>query len=85
MSSDTDYEDIRPFHDREVSDVLSSLLQDKEFIAFLAKQTSPKLMRLIPNFIAKRVSQRLKNNLKNIDSKSSFFANHSHLVAKTVT
>lgn len=68
MSSDTDYEDIRPFHDREVSDVLSSLLQDKEFIAFLAKQTSPKLMRLVPKFIAKRVSQRLKNNLKNIDS-----------------
>ena len=29
MSNDLDYDDIRPFHDREVSDVLSSLLQDK--------------------------------------------------------
>lgn len=68
MSNEADYDDIRPFHDREVADVLSSLLQDKEFIVFLAKQTSPKLMRLIPNFIAKRVSQRLKNNVQNIDT-----------------
>lgn len=68
MNNDVDYDDIRPFHDREVSDVLSSLLQDKEFIGFLAKQTSPKLMRIIPRFIARRVSQRLKNNVQNIDS-----------------
>jgi len=68
MSKDSDYEDIRPFHDTEVAGVLSSLLQDKEFIVFLAKQTSPKLMRLIPGFIAKRVSGRLKNNVQNIDS-----------------
>ena len=50
------YEDIRPFRDAEVQDVLSNLLEDKQFLSVLAA-----VLPGVP-------SEAIKGKLKNIKS-----------------
>ncbi len=57
------YEDIRPFRDAEVQDVLSNLLEDKQFLSVLAA-----VLPGVP-------SEAIKGKLKNIKSVSDFQRN----------
>ncbi|MBT4162726.1 MAG: glycerol acyltransferase [Gammaproteobacteria bacterium] len=44
----SDFEDIRPYHDDEVSDVLNQLVRDPELTGFLATWLAPRLSKLFP-------------------------------------
>ena len=65
MSSGS-FDDIRAYDDQDVEGVLSALLQDSEFIAFLSQQSYPKLSRFIPGWIRKKTHQSLEQALQDV-------------------
>lgn len=80
----TSFDDIRPYDDSEVPKILSSLVQDKEFLNFLAKQTSPKLARLLPRFLAKRLARGLTKNFQSVDSVAGLQQQLAPLIAQLI-
>jgi 1-acyl-sn-glycerol-3-phosphate acyltransferase len=68
----TNFDDIRPYRDDEVSAVIERLLSDREFLDFLSKYHSPRLSRyfsLLTRFITRLV---LKKNLGGVSSVKDF-------------
>lgn len=62
------FDDIRAYSDHEVSDVLKSLINDVEFIDFIAKQRYPKLSRYLPRWTQKRIHAGLTSKFQKIHS-----------------
>ena len=62
------FDDIRAYDDHDVAGVLSGLLQDSEFIAFLSQQSYPKLSRLVPGWIKKKTHQSLEAALRDVQT-----------------
>lgn len=60
------FDDIRAYKDHEVNAVLASLLNDKEFLQFAAQQTYPKLNRIVPFWLQKKIKKKLKEQFDDI-------------------
>jgi len=65
---DTEFDDIRAYNDHEVSDVLKSLLNNDEFISFIAQQRFPKLSQFLPRWTQKRIHSGLTKKFQKIHS-----------------
>ena len=62
------FDDIRPYNDSEVKDVLGRLLKNDEFLTSIARFRRPGLNKALPNTTKKLVKQRLKKKLTGIES-----------------
>lgn len=62
------FDDIRPYNDSEVKDVLGRLLKNDEFLTSIARFRRPGLNKALPNISKKLVKQALKKKLTGIDS-----------------
>ncbi len=62
------FDDIRPYNDSEVKDVLGRLLKNDEFLTRIARFRRPGLNKALPNISKKLVKQALKKKLTGIDS-----------------
>ena len=63
------FDDIRPFSDEELHEVLKSLLTEEEFVQSVAKFSLPKISRFLPafaNFIVKQTLTRRVKKIKNV-------------------
>lgn len=60
------FDDIRAYDDQDVDDVLTALLQDSEFIAFLSQQSHPKLNKILPRWIQNKIHQTLEQTLRDV-------------------
>ncbi|MDT8398505.1 MAG: 1-acyl-sn-glycerol-3-phosphate acyltransferase [Pseudomonadales bacterium] len=61
-----DFEDIRPYHDSEVSLVLQGLLGGNELARALAKFRFPGLFRIFPGIFSRLVNGMLRRELKDV-------------------
>ncbi|MDG1333425.1 MAG: 1-acyl-sn-glycerol-3-phosphate acyltransferase [Crocinitomicaceae bacterium] len=62
------FDDIRPYNDSEVSEVLGRLLKNDEFLTSIAKFRRPGLNKALPNISRRLVKQRLKKKLTGINT-----------------
>lgn len=62
------FDDIRPYNDSEVKDVLGRLLKNDEFLTSIARFRRPGLNKALPNISKKLVKQSLKKKLSGIES-----------------
>ncbi|MAA70837.1 MAG: acyltransferase [Bermanella sp.] len=62
------FDDIRAYHDHEVNAVLASLLEDGEFLQFVAQHQFPYLNRFLPRWTQKKIQSGLDQHFKRIDS-----------------
>lgn len=87
MSSQA-FDDIRAYHDHEVNEVLASLLEDSEFLQFVAQHQFPYLSRFLPRWTQKKIQAGLTQHFKRIDSIQTWqnqLAPHvEKLMAKTI-
>lgn len=72
MSTNNKYDDIRPYSDREVSEVLSRLLNDVGLLDFLARWRYPRLSQLFPALARLPISLYLRYKLGSVDSVKGF-------------
>lgn len=83
------FDDIRPYHDDEVKTVISSLLEDREFLDFLGKYHSPRLSRFAPplvRLVARYVLRRALgkvSTIKEFQEVISYYA--KRIVTETMT
>ena len=73
----TDFEDIRPFNDNEVACELKKLVNDDEFVVFLARWLAPSLARFAPSairYLIKLYLLRLISPIKDVDGFQSLIA-----------
>lgn len=68
----TDFEDIRPYNDAEVTTVLDRLLSDPELHDTIAGMKYPKLSRWLPWFFRPRVEARLRKVFAGVNDVESF-------------
>lgn len=68
----SDFEDIRPYHDHEVSDALSQLVSDRELTDFVAGWLNPLLFKLAPGLSSGLVAWFLKRKSKDVSDIASF-------------
>ncbi len=67
MSSQA-FDDIRAYHDHEVNEVLASLLEDSEFLQFVASHQFQYLSRFLPRWTQKKIQAGLTQHFNRIDS-----------------
>ena len=60
------FDDIRPYRDSEVTDVLARLIADNEFIDLLLSRRIPLMMRFLPCFIKPVARPLLKRSLRKL-------------------
>lgn len=63
-----DFDDIRPFRDEEVKDVVANLLEDLDFSRALAKFRNPKWFKWLPGPMTRLVQQALKKELAHVNN-----------------
>jgi 1-acyl-sn-glycerol-3-phosphate acyltransferase len=68
----SEFEDIRPYHDEEVTDALVKLVVDPEFIGFLAGWLAPRLSWFFPNIVSAAISLYLRRATRKIDDIAGF-------------
>jgi hypothetical protein len=68
----SEFDDIRAYHDDEVKPVLESLLNDPEFLGFVAQQLHPRLNRFMSYWLKKNVRSQLKKQFDNIHNVASW-------------
>jgi Acyltransferase len=73
------FDDIRPYEDSEVAGVVSRLLQDREFLHFIARWQVPWLHRFLPGLVEMQVARRLSGQLSGVDTIRGF----QDIVART--
>ena len=84
----TDFEDIRPFHDDEVARELRKLVNDDEFVDFLASWLTPFLNRHVPfivRYLLKLYLRRLISPIKDIDGFQSLIARFANKLIREGT
>lgn len=69
--SDDPFKDIRPYHDEEIRPVLDRLLLDRDFIRSMASFSAPRLFRWLPGPISWLTRNKLRSQLKHVDSVAS--------------
>ncbi|MFK7786925.1 MAG: 1-acyl-sn-glycerol-3-phosphate acyltransferase [Crocinitomicaceae bacterium] len=65
---EVNFDDIRPYNDSEVNEVLGRLLKNDEFLTSIAKFRRPGLNKALPNISRRLVKQRLKKKLTGINT-----------------
>ena len=84
-----EFEDIRPYRDAEVADVLTRLLDTGELIELAAARIAPTWHRLLPGLVRHWVRALLRRRLKGVasvaDLQQLFSAHVEKLVRKTMT
>ncbi len=63
-----DFDDIRPFRNEEVRDVVANLLEDLDFSRALAKFRHPKWYKWLPGPMTRLVQQALKKELSHVNN-----------------
>jgi len=66
------FEEIRPYRDKEVANVIGELIVDKEFIKAITKYQYPRLMYAMPGFTKYLVKKGLKQRLGDINTVFEF-------------
>jgi 1-acyl-sn-glycerol-3-phosphate acyltransferase len=66
--SSASFDDIRAYHDHEVNAVLASLLEDGEFLQFVAQHQFPYLSRFLPRWTKQKIQAALNKHFTRIDS-----------------
>ncbi len=66
------FEEIRPYRDKEVANVIGKLIVDKEFIRAITKYQYPRLMYIMPGFTKYLVKKGLKQRLGDINTVFEF-------------
>ncbi len=66
------FEEIRPYRDKEVADVIGMLIVDKEFIRAITKYQYPRLMYVMPGFTKYLVKKGLKQRLGDLKTVYEF-------------
>ena len=64
----SEFDEIRPYRDEEVEDVLKSLLKEKELFVGLSNFRYPNLTKLFPGLGGKLAKFYIKKKINNIDS-----------------
>lgn len=67
-----EFDDMRPYHDDEVKDVLQNLLADKDFLDFLSTYHSPRLSHFFPSVVRYFIRRMLLRQLGSINSVIEF-------------
>ncbi|MCJ8290948.1 MAG: 1-acyl-sn-glycerol-3-phosphate acyltransferase [Crocinitomicaceae bacterium] len=62
------FDDIRPYNDSEVNDVIGRLLKNDEFISSVAQFRLPRLSKGLPELVKKQVKKSLTKKLSHIDT-----------------
>ena len=68
----SDFEDIRPYHDDEVSDALAELVVDPELAEFLSGWFAPRLNRFFPGLVRRGITGYLRRAVRGIDDIAGF-------------
>ncbi|MFT5592539.1 MAG: 1-acyl-sn-glycerol-3-phosphate acyltransferase [Oceanicoccus sp.] len=84
MSSQS-FDDIRAYHDHEVNAVLASLLEDSEFLQFVAQHQFPYLSRFLPRWTQQKIQAGLNRHFKHIDSIQTWQSQLAPHVEKLMT
>jgi len=79
------FDDIRPYEDSEVADVLRRLLSDADFLGFISRYRAPILSRFLPSLVKKKVQAVLSRELSSVDSVYSFQSMMSEYVKQLIT
>lgn len=74
------FEEIRPYRDNEVAEVIQKLIVDKEFVRAITKYQYPRLMYLLPGLTKFLVKKGMKQRLSDINTVFDF----QDMVAKYV-
>ena len=85
ISSDIpEFEDIRPYHDDEVREVIARLMKDKEFISVLARGLMPPVMRnsWIGNYATSLIFGRQSANLATVGACQDLMASYFEKLVK---
>ena len=80
-----EFDDIRPYHDDEVKDVLQNLLADHDFLDFLGKYLSPGFSRFIPLVVRYFVRRMLGAQLGSVENVADFQGVLSGYAARLVS
>lgn len=72
MSQLSDFDDIRPYHDGEVSEVLARVLADDEFISALGRFRFPGLLRFLPWLVKPAIRFYLGRQLSGVTTVAGF-------------
>ena len=67
-----DFEDIRPYHDVEVSQVLERLVGDQELIEFLGQWLAPRLSLCMPGIVSSLISAFLRRKIHGVKDIAGF-------------
>ena len=67
-----DFEDIRPYHDDEVSAVLTQLVVDPELTGFLGQWLSPRLNSWFPGAVSSAISWYLRRKTQGVKDIAGF-------------
>lgn len=68
----SEFDDIRPYHDHEVAEVLQRLIRDPEMIATLLRWRFPRLSQYLSGLLKPVVHYRLQRQFGHIDSVDAF-------------
>ena len=83
-----EFDEIRPYHDDEVKDVIDRLLADDDFLAFLGSYHSPVLGRYFPRVVrfgARRLVKRLLGNVTSIADFQDVLSNYAKRIEVETT
>lgn len=67
-----DFEDMRPYHDEEVSDVLECLVRDPELTEFLGQWLAPRLNNWLPGAVSGVISWYLGQKIRGVTDIAGF-------------
>ncbi|MBN2529005.1 MAG: 1-acyl-sn-glycerol-3-phosphate acyltransferase [Deltaproteobacteria bacterium] len=67
-----EFEDIRPFKDSEVTEILGQLLSDTEFLKMVARMRLPRLHRFAAPVAQALVKTRLRGEFKRVNNVNAF-------------
>lgn len=66
------FDDIRPYEDSEVTDVIMRLLQDKDFLRLIGQWQSPRLQKIAPPLVEAIVKRYLGKRLNRVTTIDGF-------------
>jgi len=82
------FDDIRPYHDNEVNQITTKLINEPEFLASIAQFSLPRLNRILPGLANKLVKWSLQRRLKTLTSVKAIqneVAKYLHKIVKQST
>jgi glycerol-3-phosphate O-acyltransferase len=72
MHKSDDFFDIRPYHDSEVGDAVTRLLESAELLALMSRYKFPFFYRIMPSIATKIIAKILRKKLSDVDTVATF-------------